>query len=250
MPGTETMAYVLSTKDYRDTSLLASFFTMEYGNIKAIIKGGRDAKYRYGSTLEPFSLNRITVYKRKRGDLHMVTAVELVDRFNALRTDLSKLGWASYLTELLNQLTDSEQHADVFHLMADALHFMSRHQGEAKVVVIFEVKLLKALGLTPALQHCIHCKQKEAVQWFFAVLSGGIVCENCKNKEESVRFISHEGVRFLQICMRSTIQEAWMAVIEDGDLSSAKQIMRQFCEHHLSYKPKSLDFLNKIGVLA
>lgn len=99
MPAVETMAYVLSTKDYRDTSLLATFFTSEFGNIKAVIKGGRDAKYRYGSTLEPFSLNRISVYKRKRGDLHLVTAVELMDRFNGLRVDLSKLGWASYLIE-------------------------------------------------------------------------------------------------------------------------------------------------------
>src|SRR3989338_6070513 len=93
-----TQAFVLRTQDYRDTSLLATFYTRDFGKVKAIVKGVRDARYRYGSTLEPFSLNENTVYQRKRGasDLHLVTAAELIERFETVRRDLSMLGSATY----------------------------------------------------------------------------------------------------------------------------------------------------------
>ena len=63
MAAEKTLAYVIQTRDYRDTSLIVTFFTYDFGKVKAVIKGGRDGRGRLGSTLEPFSLNEIILYK-------------------------------------------------------------------------------------------------------------------------------------------------------------------------------------------
>ena len=54
MSATKDQAFVLKTQDYRDTSLLVYFYSRSHGKIHGIIKGVRDARYRYGSTVEPF----------------------------------------------------------------------------------------------------------------------------------------------------------------------------------------------------
>ena len=67
MSATKTLAFTLKTQDYRDTSLLGYFYTRDHGKVRGIVKGIRDTRARFGSTLEPFSLNEILFYKRRKG---------------------------------------------------------------------------------------------------------------------------------------------------------------------------------------
>src|SRR3989338_3791400 len=104
MSATKTYAFVLNTQDYRDTSLLGDFYTRDHGRIRGIVKGIRDTRARFGSTLEPFSLNEILFYKRKRGgDLHLVTQVDMMDEFPGVRDDLERLAAGAYCIELLSE---------------------------------------------------------------------------------------------------------------------------------------------------
>src|SRR3990167_5611362 len=127
MSATKSLAFVLNTQDYRDTSLLGDFYTKDYGRIRGIVKGIRDTRARFGSTLEPFSLNEILFYRRRKGgDLHLVTQVDLVDLFQDVREDLERLAAASYCTELVRELVENEEPSpEIFELMHDTFKFLS-----------------------------------------------------------------------------------------------------------------------------
>src|SRR5258705_7652829 len=116
MSATKTLAFILKTQDYRDTSLLGDFYTREHGRVRGIVKGIRDTRARFGSTLEPFSLNEILFYKRKRGgDLHLVTQVDMLEEFPVVRGDLERLATASYCIELVSELVEPEEpHREIF----------------------------------------------------------------------------------------------------------------------------------------
>lgn len=250
MAADKTMAFVLRTQDYRDTSLLATFYTLGFGKVKAIIKGGRDARFRLGSTLEPFSLNEILIYKRRRGgDLHMVTAADLVDRFEPVRRDLEKLGTASYFMELLDQMAEAEAHPEVFYLVSDALNFLAEGHSPKRTARIFEVKLLTALGFMPELGQCVRCGTTEfaEVERFFAVGSGGIVCGKCRAAESPLVMIPKGVISFLEQAMKRTFQELGPFKVNQEVGEKLERMMRQFLNHHLAYAPKSLAFLDKIS---
>ena len=196
MAPEKTLAFVINTRDYRDTSLLVTFFTYDFGKVKAVIKGGRDARGRLGSTLEPFSLNEILLYWRRRGDLHLVTAAELEDRFDMLRTDLERLGFASYFMELVDQMVDAYPHPDIFQLIQDAFYFMSQGHSPKRTARIFEIKLMKALGFMPELKQCIRCAVKDPRDFYFSVRSGGIVCGACRSSEAPLLIVPKGAVVF------------------------------------------------------
>ena len=59
----KTEAIVLKTFDFRETSLIAHFFTKDHGRVNGILKGIRKDPRKFASTLEPFSSNEIVFYQ-------------------------------------------------------------------------------------------------------------------------------------------------------------------------------------------
>ena len=247
MAGQKTLAYVLGTRDYRDTSLLATFCTRDFGKVKAIIKGGRDARYRYGSTLEPFSLNEIIVYHRRRGDLHLVTAAELVERYEPVRRDLESLATATYFLELVDQLTDAgHSNEDVFDLLGEALTWLSRGASWRIGARIFEIKLMQRLGFMPELTECVRCGQAQQ-EAYFSIPSGGIVCSECRKGEGPLVFASQAALEFLGRAQAEPFAGLDTLKPDLETLDRIDKLMRQFVDSHLGYRPRSLSFMEKIS---
>ncbi len=253
MSATKTLAFVLKTQDYRDTSLLGSFYTREYGKIRGIVKGIRDSRARFGSTLEPFSLNEILFYRRKRGgDLHLVTQIDLLDLFTNVRQDLERLSYASYYTDLLNELVESEDaNPQIFDLMKDSLLFLSTGASPKRGARIFEVKLFEYLGLMPEIKTCTICQAKDPDPAYFSVSLGGIHCGQCENargqsKGTSIP-VSRGALNFLEHVRRSAIKDLYNVKVSQGVGEELEKVLRRFVDFHLSKKLKSVVFLEKMG---
>ncbi len=257
MSPTKTLAFILKTQDYRDTSLLGDFYTREHGRVRGIVKGIRDARARFGSTLEPFSLNEILFYKRKRGgDLHLVTHVELVEDFSGVREDLERLATASYCLELLSELVEPEQPEEViFELLKDTLLFLSTDASCKRGARIFEVKLLDVLGLMPEIKACVMCHQPVEDPIYFNTTIGGIHCKDCavKNKvflNGSSQSVSKGTLLFLRHAQRSPLKDLYQVKVSQEVGGELEKLLRRFTDYHLSHKLKSLIFMEKMGYSA
>ncbi len=254
MSATKTEAFVLKTQDYRDTSLLASFYTRDFGKIRGIVKAVRDSRGRFGSTLEPFSLNEILFYRRKRGgDLHQVTAVELTTLFPKVREDLERLGYASYFTELLEELVEVEDPSPaIFDLLNDSLAFLASGASPKRSARIFEIKLFELLGLMPEIRVCAVCQAKDPESAYFSVSLGGIHCKNCEARGPSLRGgsvpISKGALNFLEHVRRSPLKELYNVKVSQEVGMELQKILRRFVDFHLSNKLKSVIFLEKLGL--
>lgn len=245
MSATKTQAFVLKTQDYRDTSLLGSFYTRDYGKIRGILKGVRDGRGRFGSTLEPFSLNEILFYRRKRGgDLHQVTQVDLADLFPRVREDLERLSYASYFTELLEELVEVEDPSPkIFDLMQDSLLFLASGASAKRSARIFEVKLLEFLGLMPEIQACAVCQTKDPEPVYFSVSIGGIACKDCGGD----RPVSRGTLNFLEHVRRSDVKDLYNVKVSQTVGEELEKILRRFVDFHLTNKLKSIVFIEKMG---
>lgn len=246
----KTKAFVLKTQDYRDTSLMATFATQDFGKIKGIVRGIRDGRGRFGSTLEPFSLNEIVFYKRRRGDLHQITQVELIDLFHELRSDLEALGHCSYMSELLDQLTEEEDRPKgPFDILWDALQFMRGGASCKRTVRIFEMKLLNMLGLLPEVLKCVECglgfRQSESI--FFSPQSGGILCQSCRGEDPVALPVSKGTLLFMQKASQLPFSELERFKVSHAVGVDLERAMKQFLEFHLSFRLKSVEFLEKMG---
>ena len=259
MSATKTQAFVLKTQDYRDTSLLATFYTREYGKIRGIVKGIRDTRVRFGSTLEPFSLNEILFYKRRRGgDLHQVTQVELLDLYPSVREDLERLSYASYFCELLDELVEAEEPGPaLFDLFRDSLNFLASGASAKRAARIFEVKFFSLLGLMPEINACVSCRSADIERAYFNSSMGGVHCEKCHKGTHGRGVsparvggtsvpISKGALNFLRHVMRSQVADLGKVKVSQGVGEELERILRRFTDFHLSNKLKTVQFMEKM----
>jgi DNA repair protein RecO (recombination protein O) len=259
LSATKTQAFVLKTYDYRDTSLLAHFYTKDFGKIHGIIKGVRDARYRYGSTLEPFSLNEILFYRRRRGaDLHQVTQVEVVDNYPEVREDLEALSYASYFVDMIDQVVDVEETSvELFTVLKEAMDFLRQKASPRRCARIFEVKLFEILGIMPEFRACVVCQDPDPSPAYFKVGMGGILCQNCQSRrtegggsgQASGILVSRGTVQFLEHVRRLPMKELLNVKVAQEVGGELEKMLRRFADFHLPRKLHSVTFLEKMGYI-
>ncbi|HIG41650.1 MAG: DNA repair protein RecO [bacterium] len=136
-----TPAYILHTRKYRDTSLLADFITEKEGRVTAVIRGARGGKKKTG-VVQPFT--PLLVSYIGRGDLKTVTKLD-AGNFDPLSGESLLVGF--YVNELLVRLLGKFEPVPVlFHAYQALLLDLVSAGVSAPSLRIFELTLLRQLG--------------------------------------------------------------------------------------------------------
>ena len=93
---------VLRTYRLAEADRIVVFLTSGRGKVRAVAKGVRRTTSRFGARLEPTTHLSLQLYEGR--DLHTVTQAEVVDGFHAVRGDLDRLGPATTLLEIADQV--------------------------------------------------------------------------------------------------------------------------------------------------
>ena len=129
---------VLHTRPYRESSLIVSVLTLDYGRVSVVAKGVRGR--RRGRDLQPFAEGRLGWTGRT--SLGTLTTFEVSEQhwFQG-----NRLASAFYLAELLTRLLgERESHPRVFAALHWALASLA--DEPARVLRSFEKLLLEELG--------------------------------------------------------------------------------------------------------
>src|SRR5918993_3696149 len=98
---------VLRTMRLGEADRIVTLVTRGHGKVRAVAKGVRKTKSRFGARLEPMSHVSLLLYRGR--DLDVVSQAESIDHFRALRDDLDRLTRAVALLEVVDQLAQERQ---------------------------------------------------------------------------------------------------------------------------------------------
>lgn len=136
-------AYLLHHAPWRDSSRRLELLTREHGRITLFARGVRRPASELRAVLQPF--HRLLVSWSGRGEAGTLIGAEFDGRVTPLPP--ARLMSGFYLNELLLRLFERhDAHPHVFDDYADALTRLSGDASEARVLRIFEKRLLDALG--------------------------------------------------------------------------------------------------------
>ena len=94
-------AVVLRHTDWGEADRLLILFTREAGKLRAVAKGARKLRSRKAGHLEPFT--RVTLLLARGRDTWIVTQADTVDAHLPIGQDLTRIGYAAYVIELLDR---------------------------------------------------------------------------------------------------------------------------------------------------
>lgn len=140
---------VLRRQPVTESSLLVTWYTLEFGKLKTLAKGARRPKGPFQGKIDLFYRDEIVFLPSKRSDLHLLHDCFLEDPHAPLRQSVGSLTAASYVCELVELATEREDpNARIYELLATILDALER-RCDGVLLIWFEIRLLAAAGWEP-----------------------------------------------------------------------------------------------------
>lgn len=241
-------AILLRRQDLRETSIILTFYTKEFGKIKGIARGVRSSRSQCANaSYEIFAHDEIVFYETKKSEFSTISQCDLIDYFNSIRESLEKLAYAAYITELLDSVTMFvDTNVEVFELLLNSLRLLSGEASAKRVARIFEIKLLHLLGMMPTLEFCASCGNPVGMDVKFSLRHGGLLCKNCLGTDKDACSILQGTAKFIEHIRASPFERIARVKVSAMVGKELEAILRRFLDYHIERRLKTLEFLKEI----
>jgi DNA repair protein RecO (recombination protein O) len=174
-------AVVLRTQKLGESDRIITLLTRRGGRVRAVAKGVRRTRSKFGARLEPFTHVDVQLYTGR--SLDIVTQVETHTAFgDRLVSDYPRYTSGTAILETAEKLTAEEREPALrlYLLLVGALRALTEETHDARLVLdAFVLRALAVSGYSPALAECARCGVEGPHRWF-SVQGGGSMCANCR----------------------------------------------------------------------
>jgi DNA repair protein RecO (recombination protein O) len=228
---------VLRTYKLGEADRIVVLCTRLHGKVRAVAKGVRKTKSKFGSRLEPISHVALQLYEGR--ELDIVTQVDSIDHFRAIRDDLDRIARASTMLEAVDQMSQERGvNPRLYQLTIGGLRALAAHNGPL-VVPAFFWKLLALEGYRPLLDGCAECGSPESLV-AFDLEAGGVLCADHRRGTA----ISPEALELLRRILGGQLGGALNEPESPATVEVDHLAMRAI-EHHLERRLRSATLLDR-----
>jgi DNA repair protein RecO (recombination protein O) len=187
------LAICIRTTDFSETSQILTLFTRAAGKISVIAKGSKRPKSAFDGPIEVFSYGEIVFSDSSREKLATLTEFQQKPAFTCIADNLFALNCCLFGAELVNGLThDYDPHPELFDGFLQFLQNANEHQASSiknrkplSLLILFQLTLLREIGLMPILNACANCKTQYAIrntqyEAYFSSSANGLICRDCE----------------------------------------------------------------------
>ena len=228
-------AVVLRTYKLGEADRIIVLLTEEHGKIRAVAKGVRKTKSKFGARLEPMSHVKLLLSQGR--DLDIVSQAESVESLAPLVADLDHLTAGIAVLEAADQMAlEREPNPRLYRMVVGALRTIAE-QGGSLVVPAFYWKLLAAEGVRPELDHCVRCGESGPLV-AFDMNHGGALCRSCR----SGAAISEDALHLMQMILGGRLNDA-LAMAADTRHLATHEVMThatRAIEHHIERRLRTV----------
>jgi DNA repair protein RecO (recombination protein O) len=182
-----TDAIVLKSMKFKETSLIVTVYSEQFGKLSVLAKGARGSKSKFGAALQPFSLSHFVLYKKELRDLQLLSQADLVMEFRHVVETPQCTAFGFVMIEYINAIVQGEERQPkLYGLLKTALEtldFNRKHEGN--ILLRFLMDLCAAEGFGIDFDFCLSCRRPHAeigetqAPMHFETMDGGFYCPRC-----------------------------------------------------------------------
>jgi len=181
MPLYRDQGIVLRTQKLGEADRIITLFTKEHGRIRAVAKGVRRTKSRFGARHEPASYVDLQLYTGRTFDT--VTQVVSIENYgDILSSDYQSWTIANAILEAAERFTQAEHEPALqqYLLVVGSLKVLADKKYDPSLILdAYLLRSLSVAGYAPSLTICSRC-DAPGPHKFFSLQGGGCVCLACK----------------------------------------------------------------------
>jgi DNA repair protein RecO (recombination protein O) len=246
----KTEGIIIRCRKFRETSLIVTFYTRDFGLMRAVAKGARAARSNFRSSLDLFSYGQLVAYVKDNRDLQLLSDFDSVRTFGGVQGDVRRFAHAGAAGELIEALVSGEEpNPELLDLLLDFLDLVETSPGEAVPALFraYQIKTCGLLGYRPELNRCVGCGRADGVMRFSPRM-GGVVCPNCAGEAFDASRLSGETLETLRTLSSRALAEVASAAPDAARGERVGPLLDAFLQYHVErYRGlKSLQFLRTL----
>lgn len=231
---------ILGKRDIGEADRIYSVYTLEAGKIQAKAIGVRRLNAKLAGHLETATLSEIFVAKTK--GMGKITGAAAINYFSGIKKNLEAVSKVFYVFSRLDKIIfEQEKDEKIFRLFEKYLEIMeklsvSAEDGEKMDLITlgFLFKFLEETGYQMETGKCVNCGNKLQPQNnYFSAEKGGVLCENCKNRQGKIISISSESVKMLRIFSKNKLESLIKLRVPEKEIKNlniiAEEAVRWIC---------------------
>jgi DNA repair protein RecO (recombination protein O) len=228
---------VLRTIKLGEADRIVTLVTERHGKVRAVAKGVRKTKSRFGGRLEPPSHVALLLYEGR--SLDIVTQAETIDHFRPVRDDLDRLARAATMLEVVDQLSqEGEPNPRLYQMLLGGLRTLAARDAPL-LVGAFLWKVLASEGLHPELDRCVACGDPGPLVAFDSA-EGGALCRGCGRGTR----ITPAALELVRLVLGGGLNAALEAPPSSAT-AEAEQLATRALEHHIERRLRSVGLLDR-----
>lgn len=252
MPPSRDRSYrleviVLREYDWAEADRILTVFSREQGKLRLLAKGVRKIRSRKAGHLLPFTQSQLQVAAGR--EMPIITQAETIQAFASLREDLTLIGYASYIIELLDRFTYEEgEHLSLYRLLLNTLQRLTHPALDPHITLrYYEIRLLDAVGFRPQLTECAACNQPlQPEDQYFSNALGGVICPRCAPQHHNLRPVSVTALKYLRHFQRSPFEQAQIAAPTPAIHHEMEKLMQTYLTHLLERALNTPNFMRRV----
>jgi DNA repair protein RecO (recombination protein O) len=187
---------VIGSHPLGEADRIVTFLTRSSGKVRAVAKGARKSRKRFGANLMLLSRVRLAWFENERRDLARLESADLLESFFALQADPVRFAVLACCAEVADAFAREEQEDEAFFRL---LHAVLRGVRDGldldRAARYFELWTLRLHGFLPDLTVCARCGR--ALRDTGGRLSrreGIVVCPRCGARAAGDPELSREAI--------------------------------------------------------
>ena len=186
----ESDSLVLKTYNLAEADKIVVLFTRDHGIVRAVAKGAKRLKSRFGSGLEPFAEVRVTYFQKDNVELVSLSKVEIIRSMFAYASDPAFLQKFSFLGDLLVAFLPPHDPNETLYRMVVACleQSIDERRDLTSVSLYFQLWLLRLTGFLPDWSRCHECRrQLESMEEGDLQAGFELLCSKCRRSRSGRR---------------------------------------------------------------
>jgi DNA repair protein RecO (recombination protein O) len=234
---------VIRMKDYKENDKIVTIYSRESGKVSFVAHGVKRVKSRHQGVCQQFTCGLFSFYKTK--GLGTLRDAEVITTNYEIRADLDRAAYASYLTELLEMMTEEGQSEPaLYHSYFAGLQAIASELDARVILHLFELRLLQQLGYAPQFRYCVTCGAEKG-NFVISAKAGGVVCDRCVHQDVAAYPIPLKLRSILYKMQQMDITELGAVELSEQTLAELHKVIRGMINYHIDYPWKSRTFLDQ-----
>ena len=244
---------VIKETDYKETSKIINIFTKE-GIIGILAKGAKRLKSPFVGATSKLTYAYFHI-NYKENSMSTLIEVDIIDTLKNLKKDITKISYASFITDLTYQVYKHENNNSLYELYKSSIIKINEGYDPLVITNILELKYLDYLGIRPIISKCVICGKDKNRNTLIKVqedkniitissYKGGYICKSCHTNE---KIISLKALKLIKMFYYIDISKISKTDISANVKKEINTFIDEYYDRYAGLYLKSKSFLNNLS---